>query len=329
MRKTREMTTATLLIAIFMTSAFALAPVMAQDYEDYALSITGKGTAEISDEYWHSESHSVKLLLPPPIVGADMAQVVFDYGEPLNTLDSVSFWGMLENSLGGKPYYSRPRIFLEIDTNGDGEYEDGIDARVEQDRYPVWTALDTWYTDNIDNDGDINVPGDVVKNSHIKIFGDRTGLLDDWYDQHIHDRAHMYLGQLKLETYEGETKWGDLTVLRIKVGIGGWTGPYDGTVIAFIDDVKINDVTYDFEPPTISEAIEDIEEKVDHPGVANSLTSKLQNALKARDRGNFKAFENILNAFINEVEAQSGKKIDAGYAATLIEWANAWIEEPI
>jgi len=247
MIKLGKKTTATLLIAIFMISVFALAPVIAQDYGDYDLSTTGKGTAEISDDYWHSASHSVKLLLPPIIDGGDMAQVVFDYGMRLDTLDSVSFWGMLENSLGGKPYYSRPRIFLEIDTNGDGKYVDGEDARVEQDMYPVWTALGTWYRDEVDDDGDDNViPGDG--NSHIKIFGDRTGLATDWYVKAMPKRDHAYLGQLKTETYEGETKWGDLTVLRIKVGIGGWTGPYDGTVIAFIDDIKINDVTYDFEP---------------------------------------------------------------------------------
>ena len=85
----------------------------------------------------------------------------------------------------------------------------------------------------------------------------------------------------------------------------------------------------DYEPwltiPTISWTISNIDEEVAHPGVANSLTSKLQNALKALDRGNINAFENILNAFINQVEAQSGKKIEAEYAATLIEWANAWI----
>jgi len=80
--------------------------------------------------------------------------------------------------------------------------------------------------------------------------------------------------------------------------------------------------------PTIAEAIDDIREVIEHQGIVNSLTSKLQNALNALDRSNTGAFKNILNAFINEVEAQSGKKIEPEYAATLIEWANAWIKNP-
>lgn len=94
------------------------------------------------------------------------------------------------------------------------------------------------------------------------------------------------------------------------------------------------DVTGNFEAvylqtlPSISDAIGSINENVSHRGIANSLTSKLQNALKALDRGNTEAFEKILNAFINEVTAQSGKKIDAGYAGTLIQWAQAWIANP-
>jgi len=80
--------------------------------------------------------------------------------------------------------------------------------------------------------------------------------------------------------------------------------------------------------PIIYDAIEDIEEQIAHSGTANSLTSKLENALNALERGNINAFTNILNAFINNVEAQSGKKIDEDYANTLIEWAQIWIEDP-
>lgn len=80
--------------------------------------------------------------------------------------------------------------------------------------------------------------------------------------------------------------------------------------------------------PTIEQAIEDIENKVDHHGIRNSLIKKLENALKALEKGNTNAYENILQAFINQVTAQSGKKIPAEYADQLIEWAEAWIEDP-
>jgi len=80
--------------------------------------------------------------------------------------------------------------------------------------------------------------------------------------------------------------------------------------------------------PTIYDAIDDIEERIDHRGIANSLTSKLENALEALEDGDFETFTNILNAFINNVEAQSGKKIDEDYADTLIGWAQTWIGDP-
>jgi len=60
-----------------------------------------------------------------------------------------------------------------------------------------------------------------------------------------------------------------------------------------------------------------IADNVEHRGIANSLISKLENV---QDNN----FEKILSAFINHVEAQSGKKITD--ARTLIEWADAWVE---
>ena len=80
--------------------------------------------------------------------------------------------------------------------------------------------------------------------------------------------------------------------------------------------------------PTISEVIDDIDEHVDHEGIANSLTSKLQDAVDALHRGDIKEFQNILNAFINEVESQRGKKISNAYAYTLLKVAHAWIHDP-
>lgn len=55
------------------------------------------------------------------------------------------------------------------------------------------------------------------------------------------------------------------------------------------------------------------------PGVANALLAKLNAAQAAYDKGNTHAASNILNAFINQVNAQSGKGIDAEHAAHLID----------
>ncbi len=61
---------------------------------------------------------------------------------------------------------------------------------------------------------------------------------------------------------------------------------------------------------------------VSHHGVANSLCAKTRAAERAR---NDSAHDGALGAFINEVEAQSGKKIDADDALVLIAIANALI----
>lgn len=57
------------------------------------------------------------------------------------------------------------------------------------------------------------------------------------------------------------------------------------------------------------------------PGVANSLCVKLDAAAAAAARGDTKAADNILNAFENEVSAQSGKAFTAAQAAALIALA--------
>lgn len=61
---------------------------------------------------------------------------------------------------------------------------------------------------------------------------------------------------------------------------------------------------------------------ITNPGIAQSLLQKLDAALAARDRGATTAAVNLLQAFIREVQAQSGKHIDADHAAHMIMHAN-------
>ena len=81
--------------------------------------------------------------------------------------------------------------------------------------------------------------------------------------------------------------------------------------------------------------IEDISEMVDafladgsidNKGVARSLHALLDNAQMMMDKGNLKAAENLLNAFIHHVEALSNKKIEAEDAETLVGKAQAVID---
>jgi 2',3'-cyclic-nucleotide 2'-phosphodiesterase (5'-nucleotidase family) len=73
------------------------------------------------------------------------------------------------------------------------------------------------------------------------------------------------------------------------------------------------------------------EGKIDNAGIANSLTMKLENAKNSLAKGQMGAAANQLNAFINEVQAQSGKHIAADAAALLIadaQWLLNHMNDP-
>ena len=59
-----------------------------------------------------------------------------------------------------------------------------------------------------------------------------------------------------------------------------------------------------------------------HKGISNSLLAKLASASRSLDQWKEKPAKNKLNAFINEVEAQAGKKIPEEQAAELISMAS-------
>jgi hypothetical protein len=56
---------------------------------------------------------------------------------------------------------------------------------------------------------------------------------------------------------------------------------------------------------------------IDDAGVANSLDQKLENARKLLQQGNNKSAKNVLEAFVNELEAQKGKHVSAEAYALL------------
>lgn len=60
---------------------------------------------------------------------------------------------------------------------------------------------------------------------------------------------------------------------------------------------------------------------IDSAGVARSLHQKLNAAQAALDEGNPTAAIHLLDAFMSEVEAQSGRHIDPEHAGHLIEHA--------
>ena len=65
--------------------------------------------------------------------------------------------------------------------------------------------------------------------------------------------------------------------------------------------------------------------RITSKGVRDSLLAKLDAAQAAQDGGNNRAAINMLLAFINEVNAQTGKAIGAEHAGHLLEHANSVI----
>ena len=57
---------------------------------------------------------------------------------------------------------------------------------------------------------------------------------------------------------------------------------------------------------------------IDNAGIANSLASKLDAAIKKIEQGKVETAKNILEALINQISAQSGKHISAEVAEALI-----------
>jgi len=66
---------------------------------------------------------------------------------------------------------------------------------------------------------------------------------------------------------------------------------------------------------------------ITNKGIYNSLSKKIDNAEKAVNKGKLKEATNHLNAFINEVEAQSGKHITDDAGVILIDDAGALIKK--
>jgi hypothetical protein len=76
-------------------------------------------------------------------------------------------------------------------------------------------------------------------------------------------------------------------------------------------------------PPSIEHLIQEVTDKGLPHGTANSLLAKLNNAQRKVSAGNVAAACGSLGAYINEVQAQSGKKLETEYADALVLEATA------
>ncbi len=112
-------------------------------------------------------------------------------------------------------------------------------------------------------------------------------------------------------------------------GMSVTPGDIGQVVVNHVDVYNLNNVEISIQSlsggsPKI-DALIDVEAYDLPDGIENSLISKLNNAQKAMEKGNNGTAINMLNAFINAVEAQRGKKISDEVADELIAQATAII----
>ncbi|MDH5373903.1 MAG: metallophosphoesterase, partial [Acidimicrobiia bacterium] len=126
---------------------------------------------------------------------------------------------------------------------------------------------------------------------------------------------------------------GDTTIVAAGY-YGRWLGRVDiavdpSTKSLSIVDYELMTITGG---PMIGDLLASVTEMYDEgliapAGVYNSLIKKLESALKSLDKGQYKTAMNKLGAFINEVEARSGKRIDPDAAVALIAGAESIVND--
>jgi hypothetical protein len=121
-------------------------------------------------------------------------------------------------------------------------------------------------------------------------------------------------------------------VTNIEVPCAQFTVPRDidneGNVVGLIQDP--NDVIYGFvlTPTLVSDSLEDLVNFIQtldlQQGISNSLESKIHNvrdSLTAANAANRNDARHKLEAFVNAVNAQKGKKLTEVQADRLLSWA--------
>ncbi|GAJ00459.1 unnamed protein product, partial [marine sediment metagenome] len=101
------------------------------------------------------------------------------------------------------------------------------------------------------------------------------------------------------------------------------------------DDCQLEDATgFDADSDGCIDTLDDLPQVIEtlpddvlSDEIENSIVSKIDNAMKSIDKEKDEAAINILQAFINQVEAQRGKKISEETADMLIAYANNVIVE--
>ncbi|MFH1725048.1 MAG: two-component regulator propeller domain-containing protein [Elusimicrobiota bacterium] len=209
-------------------------------------------------------------------------------------LQSEAVYGLAADDAGGVWVSLRPAWVLDgdewIEVGGGIAKFDGTD----------WTAYDS---------SNAPLPNHSITDLSVDPNGNLWGFSSDWETNTNH-----------LVTFDG-TQWGSFILGKGQVpnrrmnayavdGDGGlWVATWGGVGYSTLA------------PPTVDDLDEMVEE-LDLPGtVESSLAAKTGSALASLEKGRKNAAANQLNAFINQVKAQRGKKIAEEDAAELIATA--------
>lgn len=241
------------LVSVLLTLAVAVSlmvvPAVTSAGPSIGLNAVGSATAEISTATYYSPDNSVKLYVSNGSV--DWAEVSIPVNIALKDINELSFWEYINSYT---PNGWSVNVVLGIDANNNSVFEADVaewhvgsnawtldalnnDTFVQMDgafgnpAKGVWTATDAlsvaqWWTP--DSSGAGFAKSDTYPWT---FYGSLTNLID------------VFIPDLNQTSLIPDT---DARVLCVKLLIGGSVNWQDET--AYIDDVTINGVTYDFEP---------------------------------------------------------------------------------
>jgi DMSO/TMAO reductase YedYZ molybdopterin-dependent catalytic subunit len=216
-----------------------------------------------------------------------------------------------------------PSNTLTIDVNGNGT----VTKDPDQETYASGTQVTItaipaagyeftgWSGDLVSTDN----PATVVMNSNMSI----TANFEVTYALAIDITGNGTVTKdPDQETYASGTQVTITAIPAAGYEFTGWSGDLVSTdnpaTVVMNSNMAISadfEVTYD----SLGSMVEIV---VECKGIAKSLLAKLGNAGEADARGSLNAKEGMMKAFINEIEAQTGKCIGSSDAAMLISLAN-------
>ena len=210
------------LVALALVLGLTMVPATpaVADVDDASLAALGNGTADWSTEQAHSGSRSAKFYVPG---SSDFATVYIPIDITLGDIYQLSFWEWVSSFECGHP----AKVIIAIDLDDDGDLDFGIDEVMAG-------------SGNVGNDGY------VVYSSIVEMW--------PWVNWAYWDEINAFDLQSQSSTFDpggwllgGDTPYSANKVKMIAIAMGGswkWKG-----ITAYIDDLTINGIPYEFEPP--------------------------------------------------------------------------------